>query len=377
VGVTRRETLRRWTLVGGGVAALCALPAAISAWPVPRAQANPRDLRDRMLDSAAQPYEGYVESTGRLGLPDLPALTDVTSLLGGSSRIRAWYASPDSWRVAQLYRTGERDIYRTPDGTYVWDFERDEVVHTPGELPLRLPWAADLTPPDLARRLLRGAAPGDALTALPAERVAGVVATGLRLTPTDPDTTVGRLDIWADPRTGLPLRVEVAGRGAGKPAMATRFLDLSQRTPAPGLLTPAIPDTASVVLAEPADVTAALRGILSGYLPPRLAGRSITTYGDTVGGLPGVAGYGDGFATFAVVALPGRLGGRTLAAARGAGATPVPLTGAEAYQMSSSLLTTLVVRTEGDRATRRGWLVAGMVSPALLQRVAVELVASR
>src|SRR3712207_7111533 len=41
-------------------------------------------------------------------------------------------------------------------------------------------------------------------------------AAGLRLTPSDPDTTIGRVDIWADatgdPATALPLRVEVSAR---------------------------------------------------------------------------------------------------------------------------------------------------------------------
>ena len=39
-------------------------------------------------------------------------------------------------------------------------------------------------------------------------------AAGLRLSPADPDTTVGRVDVWADPPTGLPLHVEVAPKSA-------------------------------------------------------------------------------------------------------------------------------------------------------------------
>ena len=43
-------------------------------------------------------------------------------------------------------------------------------------------------------------------------------AAGLRMTPADPASTVGRVDIWADPSSGLPLMVEVFGRGSGRPA---------------------------------------------------------------------------------------------------------------------------------------------------------------
>src|SRR4029453_13306921 len=94
-----------------------------------------------------------------------------------------------------------------------------------GDLPARLPQAPDLLPPDLARRLLADAAPGDGLTALPPRRVAGIAAAGLRFTPGDPDTTIDRLDVWADPATGLPLQVELAG------GFPSRFLALSLTPP--------------------------------------------------------------------------------------------------------------------------------------------------
>ncbi len=51
----------------------------------------------------------------------------------------------------------------------------------------------------------------DELSRLPARRVAGRSAAGLRLVPADPASTIARVDVWADEASGLPLRVEVYG----------------------------------------------------------------------------------------------------------------------------------------------------------------------
>ena len=98
-------------------------------------------------------------------------------------------------------------------------------TYVSGESSVRLPRGADLMPPDLARRLL-DLAEGDPVTALPGRRVAGVDAAGLRITTDAPQSTIGHIDIWADPDTGLPLQVEITARNAERPILVTRFLDL-------------------------------------------------------------------------------------------------------------------------------------------------------
>jgi hypothetical protein len=370
----RRDMVRRWAVVGAGVAVLCLLPVAVAAWPVgTAARVEPVELRDRILASAAQPYDGYVETDGRLGLPDLPALAEVGGLLGGSSRLRTWYAGPESWRVAELAPVGERDTYRVPSGVYTWDFERNLVTLVTGDRSVWLPGGADLVPPALARRLL--GADGE-LRPLPSRRVAGLVAAGVRLVTTDPGTTVGRVDVWADPETGLPLQVEVAGRGAADPAFSSRFLQLRQGSPDPRLLLPRLPHTAGLTVTSNAELEATLAIALPGELPATLAGRprSLVTVEDAVAG-----GYGTGFSTMLVVGLPGRFGGQTLDAAEQAGGTPIPITGAEAYELRASLLTALVVHanhTEPRREELHAWLLAGLVEPQVLRQAAAELVGS-
>jgi hypothetical protein len=373
VSVVGRSTRRRWALVLGGVIALCLVPALVGALPAPRVAGGAGPLRARILASADQPYQGYVESRGSVGLPNVPDLGDVSTLLGGDSRIRAWYATPRSWRVATVDATGERDIYQTAAGVYIWDFERNLVTHLAGELPARLPWAGDVTPPELARRLLRRAATDDAVTTIGSRRIAGRVAAGLRLTPADPATTVGRVDVWAEPETGLPLRVELAGRGQRDAVFTSHFLDLRLGRPEPGLLTPPRPASAAFVTTE-LDSALAIDRLAPTILPPTLAGKARLA---TPSSISGAAAYGDGWATFVAVRLPGRIGSRTLRAIEGAGGTPVELGEGEAFEIRAAVLSTLVLRSAGNRLTRRTFLLAGFVGPDVLRQAATELLAHR
>jgi len=374
MSVVRGEARRRWSIVAACVLALCLAPVAVAAWPTGMPPpVDPATLRDRILASTDQSYEGYVDTSGRLGLPPLPELAEVGGLLGGGTRIRTWHASATAWRVVELATTGERDTYRTASGTYRWDFERYLVTYVAGTQSVWLPGAADVVPPELARRLLAG---GGWLSALPSRRVAGVAAVGLRLTPTDPDTSVGRVDIWADPASGLAVQVEISARGGGDPVFASRFVQLRPVVPDPAVLVPAIPNGAGLATTTAEEVTGTLAAALVGQLPATLTGRARASTGG-LAGLSGVGTYGTGFGTIVVLTLPGRLGGRTLGAARDAGGTPVSFAGAQGYELRASLLTSLVVRTEGDRASRRGWLLAGPVNPDVLRRAAAELIGSR
>jgi hypothetical protein len=371
MGVVRRDVLRRWSVTGAGVAALCLLPVAVAAWPADSASSvDPVVLRQRILASVNQPYSGHVSTDGRLALPALPALEDVRGLLAGSARLRTWYVGPTSWRVAELTTTGERDTYRTTAGLDRWDFERNLITHLAGAHPVGLPDASDLVPPTLARRLL-GA--GGRLDPLPVRRVAGVDAAGLALTPDDPDTAISRVQVWAEPRTGLPLRVEVMGEGSADPVIASRFLQLRRAAPDPAVVAPTVPAGAGFTEVTDEEAADALANALRGRLPAMLAGRPRMSTGVT-DGVTGGGLYGAGFSAMVVLALPGRAGGRTLAAARDNGGTPVALSGAQAYELRAPPLAALVVRTDGDRSRPRTWLLTGLVDPRVLHRAAAELI---
>jgi hypothetical protein len=372
VSVVRREARRRRLLVAALVAVLCSLPVAVAALPVAPSSLGVDELRARIVASARTPYQGLAESRGSLGLPDLPGLSDVTGLLGSTTRMRVWYDAPRRWRVDVITPTGERGVRQSPQGTTTWDYERNFLIRVVGVPAVRLPRGSDLTPPDLARRMLAVAAPLDRVTELPGRRVAGVAAAGLRVTPADPTTTVGHVDVWADPASGLPVEVRITAKGSDRPVLLTRFLDLRQRRPAASVMAIRPPVGTPVIEASAPDLISRLSRFVLYRLPDRLADRPALS---VAGGTTTVRAYGVGFSAFAVVPLPGRFGRRLVDEARAAGATEIEVTGptgvphAPALVIRTPLLTALAV-ADMDRT----FLLAGPVAQDLLATAAAQLI---
>ncbi|MFC9969968.1 hypothetical protein ACFVH6_03585 [Spirillospora sp. NPDC127200] len=370
MSVVRAEARRRWLLVAALVAALCAVPVAIAAYPASAPGPDPQALRRLVLASADEPHEGLVETRGSLGLPALPGLDEATALLSGTSRLRVWYDGPQRWRVAQLLAAGERGFQQSAEALTVWDYEREVLTRVRGRPAVRLPNASDLAPPALARRLLGMAASADRVSALPARRAAGRTAVGLRVTPAGGTTTVGALEVWADPESGLPVEVRVTPRGGARPALTSRFLDLRLARPAASAVAPRpAPGLRTTTVSAP-DLLSRLASGTQERLPDTLAGRR------ALPGTPSISsvrGYRDGLATFLVAPLPGRYGHRVHRAAADAGAPTVemPGEGTEAVLLRTSLLTAIVVE---DDANDRVFLLVGAVRPDPLTEVARELV---
>jgi len=361
--VVAAQTRRRWIVVLSVVALLSAVPVVLAHRPVPATGPDPAALRDRIVASAGQAYQGYAQSAGALGLPPLPHLEQVTALVSGTTQMRVWHGGPDRWRVDVLGPGTERGLYRLPGEQYLWDYAENQLTRIVGEQPLRLPRAADLTPPELARRLLRLAA-GDRLEPLAARRVAGMVAAGIRVVPAVPGTTVAHLDVWADPATGLPLQAEITARGERRPVFVTRFLEVALTAPAPAVLVP--PDRRpgmGYTTTSAADVLAGLDRGDSLTPPDRLAGHPRQA---AVGGISSAGVYGAGLARFVAVGVPGRLGDDVFGtASRWGRRLTVP--GGDAVLITAGLLSLLVVRAG------RTYLVAGLVDEPLLRRVAADL----
>jgi hypothetical protein len=316
-------------------------------------------LRARIAASASVPYQGYAESSVDLGLPDLPGLGNVTTLLDGITDQYAWYRSPSRWRADVVTDAGESDTYQTGLGVFQWDYSHNLLTQIVGSQPVRLPRAADLLPPALALRLLGLASSADHLSRLPSRRIAGVAAAGLRLVPAAATTTVGAIEIYADPADGFPVEVDVTGRGSGRPVLVSRFLDLSRRAPALATVTPHPAPDVGFAATELPDVS----GILNGFGPPlpgQLAGlRRVAN----PGGLADVAAYGTGFSRFAVLPLPFRVGMSALNAAQDAGAGGISLANGTGALIETPLLTVLLARSQSGGPV---YLLAGTVTPALL-----------
>ncbi len=363
--VAARRFDRRWLLVAGGGAALVGLAVAGELLPAEIPGAPASELAARVLASAAQPYAGLAISDGRLPLPDLPQLDQLSALLTTRTRIRAFYAGPDRWRVDELTLAGERGTYRDGDAETVWDFSVNQLSRIQGATPVRLPRAADLLPAELGRRLV-GLSATDQVETLPGRRVAGRATAGFRVIPSDPDTLVDRVDVWIDEPSGLPLRVEVAGRDQPTPVLITEMQRVELSAPPADVLVPTVPPGAGEITVQAADVSSALRELGAAPPPARLAGRDRVQFSDQ---LPGVGVYGSGLTAFALIPVNGRLVGRALQGASEAGGAAVSVPAGNAVALRTPLVS-LVVRG-GIR--RGGALLVGTVVPQILEQAVREL----
>ena len=349
-----------------GVALVCALPAIIGAWPVPASSLSAAALRARILRSADVPYQGYTESNVDLDLPSLPDLGDVSSLLDGITDQYAWYRSSSHWRADVITETGETDTYQTSQGTFQWSYSANLLTHIVGAQPVRLPQAADLLPPALALRLLGFASSATRISRLPSQRVAGVDAAGLRLSPDDRETTIGAVDIWADPASGLPLEVEIIGQGSSQPILVARFLELSESRPSLAVVTPNPAPGVGVTTTRLPDIS----GLLNRFgpaLPGQIAGMNRVP---APSGLDDIAAYGSGFSRFAVLPLPNRVGQSALNAAEDAGAGGINLSGGTGALIETPLLTVLLAQSQSGGPV---YLLTGAVTPTLLIRAGSDL----
>jgi hypothetical protein len=353
----------RWALVLAVVVLLCSVPVALQLRPARAAEVDPAVLRGRIAASRSQPYQGFAQSTGLLPLPSLPNLEQVTALVSGTTQMRTWYAARDRWRVDVIDGGSERDLYQTPDAQYVWDYGANQLSRIMGDQPIRLPRAADLTPPDLVRSLLNIAA-GEKFEALAGRRVAGIDAAGLRIVPATADTTVDHIDIWADPGSGLPVQAELTARGGERPVFVTRFLELHLSVPAAGVLTPpAARAGIGYTVTEAPDIISAINRRRWGLLPDQLAGLPRR---DAVARVSAAGVYGTGLAQLVVISLPGQFGPQAYDQAARFG-TKVSVPKGDAALITTGLLSILAVRGQ------RTYFVAGLVEPAVLRAVAGDL----
>lgn len=355
----------RWLVVTAGVAALCVLPALASALPVSVPALSTGQLKARILASQSMSFDGYAESDATFGLPPLGAFSSVADLLDGVTKMEVWQASPDHWRVDALSDASERDEYQEgPSLEYTWDSQQQLLTAITGQPSIRLPVAADLVPAALGVRLLKEAGSHATLSLLPPRRVAGQAAAGLRIVPSDPASTIGHVDIWANPDSGLPLLVDITARGASNAALETQFFQVSPWRPTASVLTPVRTAGSGFTVTSANGLSSELNNLFFRALPAWLDGRARTSVP-----VPGADVYGTGLAAFAVLAIRG--GDGLVGDAISAGATPFSTANAEGAYASAPLINLVVVNKTGRHTA---YLLAGLVSRTILMKAAVQLV---
>lgn len=261
---------RRWWCVGIGVLLLVATPLLVRSRPASDEDVTALALLHRVQESRDVQFAGYAQSAGAVGLPGNEELSGLADLLGGTNQVRVWWRDPSTWRVSTLRPTGETDLVHTGHRMLRWVYESRDVTLVP-DVAVRLPNTVDLLPNELARRVLAGARPVE-LSRLPARRVAGRDALGLRLRPADEQASIGRVDVYADRASGLPVLVQLFSRGSATPALTSRFLDLSVRTPSSAELAFRAPQDAYLRNEDVIDLADAANRFAARIPPDTLAG---------------------------------------------------------------------------------------------------------
>ena len=354
--------VRRWLVVGLGLALLLSLPSVLGALPAADSDVSATQLLQQIRDSRDASYSGYAEAVGGLELPVTQDFTDLVDLLGDRSRLRVWWRSTEDWRVDTLSATGETDLFHRADATVMWEYEDNRATLT-DDPDIRLPRTADLLPTELGRRLLSEAG-DDEVTRLPPIRVAGRDAPGVRLQPSDRRTTVDNVDVWVDPESGLPLRVQVYGGGSPTASLTATFLELTVAEPSESDTSFIAPPDAEFRFEEVIDVAAAADRFAPAVTPDRLAGLDRRI--DAAFGAVGT--YGRGVTVLSAVPIWDEIS-RPLRDQLEK--TPGAVIDDQGVYVSVGPLGLLL--TPGSRS-QRSWLVAGTVDRATLAEAAAELV---
>ncbi len=287
--------VRRWCVVALAAVVLAAAPVAVRWLPAGSADVSGSAFIAQARAGVDVSWSGSVELDGTLQLPDAGEFSDIAGLLGDHTTLRAWWQDTGRWRVDRLLTTGETDLFHDGDTTTEWSYERGR-ARVSRDPDVRLPRAADLLPPVLAERILRGVSDADAAR-LPARRLAGRSAAGLRVRPPSALSSIDHVDLWSDVASGVPLLVEVYATGSSTPDFTSRFTDYSPGSPDPETLTFTAPRSADVKYDDVLDIADAANQYAPVRPPAVVAGLEQT---DASNGA--VAVYGAG--TAQVIAIP-------------------------------------------------------------------------
>jgi hypothetical protein len=352
---------RRWLIVAAGVLVLLLAPYALSQLPAGHSSISARALLARVASSSDVPYSGYAEAHGSLGLPAVPEFSSLADLLGGTTDLRVWWRGGKSWRVDAVSLTGESDVHQDAGGIWTWDYESNRATRANYEQapPARLPRSDDLAPASLARRLLDQATAGE-VSRLADQRIAGHDAAGLQLRPAQPASTISRVDVWALPSSGLPVRVTVYGR-SGAVVLSSSLLDLSTATPSSADTAFTAPAGARTRRDDIPDLVAAVDEFVSAVPPARLAG--FARVPGSTGRSDSVGLYGRGVTLFAAVPLPSRL----------AHEIDARLGGTDDGTPDTLAFGPLTLRLTAAVANGSRWLLAGTVTEATLAKAEKQL----
>ncbi|MFE6775225.1 outer membrane lipoprotein carrier protein LolA [Streptomyces sp. NPDC057702] len=264
----RRHKAARYAVpvaVAGVAAATIGLvPALASTGDPDLPKITAEELIAKIAESDTQQLSGSVKISTDLGIPGLSAssalggmggghdsgdgdassaapLSKLPELAAGSHTLRIAADGPDKQRVSIIEDAAEYSLIHNGDQVWAYDSGSNSVYHATapaqdrshgkGKQAERLPKdLVDITPQELAKRVLTEADKTTSVTVDGTAKVAGRDAYQLKLTPKG-DSTIGSIRIAVDADNGVPLKFTLDPRSGGKAAIDVGFTKVSFDAP--------------------------------------------------------------------------------------------------------------------------------------------------
>ena len=203
------------------------------------------------------PLTATVQETADLGLPQLPAVAQPGGSAGlatGNQSITIWYRDPQHIRIAEPVPAGESDLRLSGRTLWLWDSKTQTATRV--TFPARITGLPDKggnglasggppavrsgspagslpdSPLAAANQVLKAVGPATVVGVQSNVYVANRPSYQLSLVPRSSQSLVGQVLIAIDASRGIPLRVEVFGRGSAGLAYSVGFTSLTFGTPA-------------------------------------------------------------------------------------------------------------------------------------------------
>ncbi|HEX4812988.1 MAG TPA: DUF2092 domain-containing protein [Nonomuraea sp.] len=247
----RRGTLVRWGVpiaaaaVIGGAIGVGPVIAAVSGDPVLPERSAEQLLADAVAATSKEkgipPMSGTVQQTASLGLPALPQAggggTSPLSLLSGSHEVKVWYGGEQRFRIAMPTQLNETNLIVNGDQAWYWD----SATNTATRLTIKaedrqpatpVPQPSDVTPQQVAARVLAEAGEHTTVRVINTAEVAGRPVYQLVLAPKDAGSLVQEVRVALDGETYVPLQVQLFAKGSAEPAYQVGFTQVTFTPPA-------------------------------------------------------------------------------------------------------------------------------------------------
>jgi hypothetical protein len=255
-------------------------------------------LADMQHAKAPSAFSGVITENANLGFPALPNVGGLNSStlsalnwISGTHTLDIWAGGPRQLRLAVPVSFGETDLRVNANQVWLWDSHTQTATHyvlPAGPKSQRVPahrriGAMQLTPQQVASKILAAIGPSTSVTVPGSAQVAGRSAYQLQISPRTSQSLVDRVVIAVDAKTYVPLQVQIFARGLASPAFSVGFTSLSLTKPAASNFTFTPPAGAHVK-------TRQLGSLLPGPVLGPLAGFGAIH--------PGVPGMRDAHGTF-------------------------------------------------------------------------------